>query len=118
MKKTFLAQVLCVFCTAVFCLAGCSAGGKPSSSDSETSSAEPEPVYVTNPLTQYDTADPHILRWEDSLYIYSTGGKISRSDDGMTWQEIGKVGISPKWGTSGAGFCAPDIVRSGDKLLR
>ncbi len=62
-------------------------------------------------------ADPHILRWEDSLYIYSTGGKISRSDDGATWTEVGKVDISPKWGTSGAGFWAPDIVQIGDKLL-
>ena len=117
MKKHFLGRIFCFLCAAVFCLAGCSGGAADSGDVSESSEPEPEPVYVTNPLTDYDTADPHILRWEDSLYIYSTGGKISRSDDGITWKEVGNVGISPSWGTPGAGFWAPDIVRIGDKLL-
>ena len=111
MKKHFLGRIFCFLCAAVFCLAGCSGGAADSGDVSESSEPEPEPVYVTNPLTDYDTADPHILRWEDSLYIYSTGGKISRSDDGITWKEVGNVGISPSWGTPGAGFWAPDIVR-------
>ena len=115
MKKHFFGRIFCCLCAVVFCLAGCSGGADDSENSSDSS--EPEPVYVTNPLTDYDTADPHILRWENSLYIYSTGGKISRSDDGITWKEVGNVDISPSWGTPGAGFWAPDIVRIGDKLL-
>lgn len=122
MKKKFLARIFCVLFAAVFALAGCSAGGASSSggaSDSASSvEEEPDPVYIDNPVVERDMADPHILRWEDKLYIYSTGGQISRSDDGgITWESLGTVGISPDWGTSGAGFWAPDIVQIGDKLL-
>ena len=96
-----------------FSLAGCGSGGE------QGGGKEPEPpaVYIDNPIVQYDTADPHIIRWGNSLYIFSTGGKISRSDDGATWSQVGSVGIKPDWGTKGAGFWAPDIVKIGDKLM-
>ncbi len=96
-------------------LAGCGAGGNENPDDGQK--PEPPAVYVENPMVDYDTADPHILRWENSLYIFSTGGKISRSDDGATWSHVGSVGIKPDWGTKGAGFWAPDIVKIGDKLM-
>lgn len=100
-----------MICVLAIGTAGC---GKP---PEDGGTQEPETVYINNPVVEQDMADPHILRWENSLYIYSTGGKISRSDDGISWTQIGSVGISPKWGTSGAGFWAPDIVKMGDKLL-
>ena len=112
MKKKIFGHFLFGLCALLFGLVGCSTG-----SPKDSSSAAPEPVYINNPVVAKDMADPHILRFGDSLYIYSTGGKISRSDDGATWTEVGKVGISPKWGTAGAGFWAPDIVRIGDKLM-
>lgn len=116
MKKKFISNFFCILCALVLGagMAGCGTG---TDEDSSSSDPEPEPVTIDNPIVEKDMADPHILRWEDSLYIYSTGGKISRSDDGATWTEAGYVGISPNWGTSGAGFWAPDIVQIGDKLL-
>ena len=118
MKTRFLLRALCVACCLTVILAGCAPTEEPKNPDEETSVAEePDPVYITNPIVESDMADPHILRWEESLYIFSTGGKISRSDDGITWSEVGTVGISPTWGTSGAGLWAPDIVVIGDKCV-
>ena len=118
MKTRFLLRALCVACCLTVILAGCAPTEEPKDPDEETPVAEePDPVYITNPIVESDMADPHILRWEDSLYFFSTGGKISRSDDGITWSEVGTVGISPTWGTSGAGLWAPDIVVIGDKCV-
>ena len=115
MRKKTILKLFCILFSASLIMAGCTpaADPEPDPGDDDTIVEEPDPVYISNPITQTDMADPHILRWEDSLYIYSTGGKISRSDDGATWTKVGNVGISPTGGTGAAGVGAGASCRAG-----
>lgn len=64
-------------------------------------------------------ADPHIIRHENSFYIYVTGGHIIKSDNMVNWEIVGNLfpESHPNWGTRGAGIWAPDIVKIGDKFM-
>lgn len=98
--------------TATFSLSGC--GKVPESPGKETE----VPVYYRNPIVEKDMADPHIIKHESTYYIFSTGGKIHKSTDTIAWTEVeGGVNIKPVWGTKGAGFWAPDIVKIGNKFV-
>ena len=105
-----------MLCASLLCFAGCTRPEPPAEEPDPEPPALHETVSVNNPVVQEDMADPHVLRWEDSLYIFTTGQKIYRSDDGAAWKQVGTLGLSPKWGTPGAGVWAPDIVKIGDKL--
>lgn len=82
---------------------------------------EPDPdftqLYYRNPILQVDCADPHIIRHDGVFYIFSTGLKIFKSTDTVTWESAGTMGINPTWGTKGAGNWAPDVVKIGNKFL-
>ena len=115
MKRSILAAAT-MLCASLLCFAGCTRPEPPAEEPDPEPPALHETVSVNNPVVQEDMADPHVLRWEDSLYIFTTGQKIYRSDDGAAWKQVGTLGLSPKWGTPGAGVWAPDIVKIGDKL--
>lgn len=76
-----------------------------------------QPVYYRNPILAMDCADPHIIEHEGAYYIFSTGLNISKSVDCVHWERVGNMGISPNWGTSGAGNWAPDVIKLGNKFL-
>ncbi len=75
-------------------------------------------MTYTNPIYESDTADPHIIKHDGVYYIFATGGKIIKSTDLINWQPVyGGMRINPGWGTPGAGFWAPDVVKIGDKFI-
>jgi len=75
-------------------------------------------LTYTNPVyTQSTGADPHIIRYENTFYIYVTGGKLLKSTDMVNWTDLGLVIDKPTWGTENANIWAPDIVKIGDTFL-
>lgn len=75
-------------------------------------------LSYTNPIYEGGTgADPHIIQYEDAFYIYVTGGVLLKSNDMISWENLGTVIDQPTWGTLNANIWAPDIVKINDKFL-
>lgn len=75
-------------------------------------------LMYTNPVyTDATGADPHIIRYDNTFYVYVTGGILLKSDDMVHWTNLGSVIDKPTWGTENAGIWAPDIVKIGNQFL-
>lgn len=73
--------------------------------------------YYTNPLFPNSLGDPHIIRGGEYFYIFATSVGTLRSKDMIVWEDIGPaLPERPTWGTPGANFWAPDIVKIGNKF--
>ncbi len=108
--KSFLLVIIALFTFCVF--SACGDEGQ------ETEEEPVQKVYYRNPLVEKDLADPHIIKHDGYFYVFSTGGVIHKSADTLSWTKIeGGVNIKPKWGSNGAGFWAPDIVKIGNKFV-
>lgn len=80
----------------------------------DTNTKKYKKTAYENPVFKEDFPDPSgIYCQEDGYYyLYSTGGKIIRSKDMVNFEKIGVVFDQvPTWGTTNAGFWAPDIVK-------
>jgi len=86
-------------------------------------------IQIVNPMTDWDAADPAVLRHGDTLYMVSTGYgrdggwypiRTSPNDDRSTWTFVGSVfprTVSPAWATGRSGFWAPELHKVGDRFI-
>lgn len=104
-------------------LFSCQGGGGSSSivsSESiESVESSSEKITYTNPVFDFDFADPSIIRADDGyFYAYATGGKIIKSADLINWERLDDaLSKKPTWGTPGANLWAPHITKINDEYI-
>lgn len=121
-------RLIGISCLLILLLASCGNNSSSSSSISSISSVEEstpasssgvEKIYYTNPVYDFDFADPSIIKGEDGyFYAFATGRKAIRSKDLVNWEQIGNaLEKNPTWGTSGANVWAPHVTKIGDEYI-
>ncbi|MCI1647519.1 MAG: family 43 glycosylhydrolase [Bacteroides sp.] len=95
-------------------------GGLISCSDRDRTGKEMFVHPYSNPLTDFSSADPSVLKVDDQLfYVYCTNTIIHKSEDLIHWADVGPMfSTKPSFVTeSGAAVWAPDIEKIGDKYV-
>jgi len=83
-----------------------------------TSTPPPRLADSASLVFRDDFPDPSVIQYEGVTYAFATGMRVMSSADLITWKREERVfDKTPDWGTNGAGFWAPDIVKIGEKFI-